>query len=603
VTGAGVVLPVLSGRTRIALATNDRKLLLLDALNADTIAVATLPSVPIRQIAAGDLGGGYGVALFVGTLNGRVAGFDPRLGALPGWPVSGLSALYRMDGPALGDLDGDGVLEIVCGSADGNVWAWHPDGTLLDGFPASSGTMALSGPVALGDLDGKPGVDIVAANRDGSLHLFRWDGSEPAGWPVAVAATAAPIILRLGHAAEPSIVVCAGSTVNAFAPDGTPRFTSTGSGTVSQDPAAGDLDGDGADEIVVPLGSPHSIAVLDSTGAARSDLGWPFALDGAPTGPPLVGRLAAGPHPGVFLLAGAQVALSDSARVLRAFPKPGGVGPTPTLAELDGDGRTEMIAGTGADSVLYLYDMGADTWGDGQQPWGTPRANFARTGSRLYAPPLGVLDDIAPAAITGLTADSLSGAGLVLHWTAPGDDGGSGRAVRYQLQMTTRLASAGDFSSGASFTLPPPDTAGSAQRFAIHGLAPGARYFFALRARDDAGNWGSTSNLLRILTPLRRAQSPRGAGGPTIAVPLGLGRLPVALEWRAQQGADDPARRIEIFDVGGRRVRRLMLGAGEEGVVRWDGRDESGHRLPAGLYFARLTSASLRAQARVVLIP
>ena len=81
------------------------------------------------------------------------------------------------------------------------------------------------------------------------------------------------------------------------------------------------------------------------------------------------------------------------------------------------------------------------------------------------------------------------------------------------------------------------------------------------------------------------------------------GRLPVALEWHAPEIAGAGARAIEVYDVSGRRLRRFGLGAGADGVLSWDGRDESGHRLPAGLYFARLTSGSLRAQARVVLLP
>ncbi|HEY2956257.1 MAG TPA: S8 family serine peptidase [Candidatus Eisenbacteria bacterium] len=602
---APVVLTGTSGRTRIVLATGDRKIVLLDALNGDTIAVATLPSAPTEQIAAADLGGGYGVGLFVGTLNGKVAGFDPRLGALPNWPVSGPSTIYTMDaGPALGDLDGDGVLEIVSGSFDGNVWAWHPDGSRLDAFPVSTGSSSLAGPIALGDLDGEPGVEIVAASRDGSLHVIRWDGNEPNGWPVALGAPAsdAPIILRLGHATQPSIVVCAGGSVKAFAPDGTLRWSSTAGGSITEDPAAGDLDGDGADEIVLALPSPAAIGVLDSTGGARLNLGWPRLLAATPAGPPLIGWLAPGAGPGVYVYAGGtQVALSDSGNALPEFPKPGGAGLSPTLAELDGDGRTELIAGTASDSVLYVYDAGPGTWSPTPQPWGTARANFARTGSRLYAPPIGVLDDILPATITSLTADSVSTSGLVLHWVAPGDDGALGRASAYQIQVTTRPAAAGTFSSGGFYAPPPPDTAGRPQRFVVQGLAPNTRYFFAARARDDAGNWGLASNLVRIMTPLGRARAPRQEHGQTIALRAALGTHEVALEWQAPEA--DAARRIEIFDVGGRRLRRLGLGAGEEGTLRWDGRDESGRRLPAGIYFARLTSGSLRAQARVVLIP
>ena len=47
---------------------------------------------------------------------------------------------------------------------------------------------------------------------------------------------------------------------------------------------------------------------------------------------------------------------------------------------------------------------------------------------------------------------------------------------------------------------------------------------------------------------------------------------------------------LSIFDLSGRRVRSLAHGASPAGVhrVQWDGRDEVGNRLEAGVYFARL---------------
>jgi len=53
-----------------------------------------------------------------------------------------------------------------------------------------------------------------------------------------------------------------------------------------------------------------------------------------------------------------------------------------------------------------------------------------------------------------------------------------------------------------------------------------------------------------------------------------------------------PARvRLEIRDVAGRLVRRLVDGSEAAGAHRavWDGADEEGHRLPAGTYFYRMT--------------
>ena len=47
---------------------------------------------------------------------------------------------------------------------------------------------------------------------------------------------------------------------------------------------------------------------------------------------------------------------------------------------------------------------------------------------------------------------------------------------------------------------------------------------------------------------------------------------------------------LEIFDAAGSRVRRLASGGQPAGArtYGWDGRDDGGRRVPAGIYLARL---------------
>jgi subtilisin family serine protease len=61
---------------------------------------------------------------------------------------------------------------------------------------------------------------------------------------------------------------------------------------------------------------------------------------------------------------------------------------------------------------------------------------------------------------------------------------------------------------------------------------------------------------------------------------------------------------LHVVDPRGRIVRRLVegrLAAGPHGSA-WDGRDDAGHRLPAGIYFARLRAAGRTATRKVALL-
>jgi len=59
---------------------------------------------------------------------------------------------------------------------------------------------------------------------------------------------------------------------------------------------------------------------------------------------------------------------------------------------------------------------------------------------------------------------------------------------------------------------------------------------------------------------------------------------------------------LALYGIDGRRVRSLAGGALEAGVHRiaWDGRDDSGRDVPAGMYFVRLTAGSARLGRAIV---
>jgi flagellar hook assembly protein FlgD len=61
---------------------------------------------------------------------------------------------------------------------------------------------------------------------------------------------------------------------------------------------------------------------------------------------------------------------------------------------------------------------------------------------------------------------------------------------------------------------------------------------------------------------------------------------------------------LEVFDVGGRRVRVLASETQEAGLHEraWDGTDDGGQVLPAGIYWTRLEAGGIGTNRRIVVL-
>lgn len=117
--------------------------------------------------------GGY---LYAWNLNGEMeSGWPRQVAQILGCP------------PILGDIDGDGFLEIILAGED-EIYAYNYTGSLVSNFPvrlsrSTNMGLILSTPV-LGDLDGDGQLDIILGGPQGNLYAYRYDGNPVNGFPL-----------------------------------------------------------------------------------------------------------------------------------------------------------------------------------------------------------------------------------------------------------------------------------------------------------------------------------------------------------------------------------------------------------------------------------
>lgn len=334
----------------------------------------------------------------------------------PGWPkmavdFSGNGCPDTVYGtPALGDVTGDGYLEIVAGGFDTRVYAWRHDGTPLAGFPADSylydrlGWPNLAGQLAdtiwgspvLADLTGNGRVDILLGTDEGNFDDRYPNGT---GWVCPYATVPGGSDGYCGgslYALDGS-----GSVLSGF-----PNYILE---HIQSTPALADVNLDGYPEIFVGTGTYYNLRSPDHPTHGYRVFGWdrfgnplPGWANGKSTGgsmpgSPVIGNIAGDDRPEIITLGmdkklyawhidgtavpGFPMTPRDQQNKTWAYD----VGRSPVLGDFDGDGKQEIFLATawtvtvvdGNGNILTTTDYPSEPAKPMFMAWDTIRNNPA----------------------------------------------------------------------------------------------------------------------------------------------------------------------------------------------------------------------------------
>ena len=323
----------------------------------------------------------------------------------PGWPVRLMGAgAVRASHPAVGDLDNDGVKEIVVGTANGRVYVLRANGAVVPGWPITMPAEIGASP-SIGDVDGDGFPDVVVAcgstfdaNGAGEVRAYRRNGTLiwsflPAdtnedGRPDGVVSTPAIGDVDGNGTNEVAfgswdfnVYLLRGSNGTPL-PGFPPNPSGLGFGirdSIWSSPALADLDGDGKLEIIIgadthaegpPINSPDggALHVFRSNGTQMP--GFPRYVDQTIMSSPAVGDLDLDGSLDI-VVGGGTFYTGAVGRKVYAWRKDGSVLPgwpvsttgqvftSPALADLTGDGKPEVIVSDepsgGSGPFLYAF--------------------------------------------------------------------------------------------------------------------------------------------------------------------------------------------------------------------------------------------------------
>lgn len=146
-----------------------------------------------------------------------------------------------------------------------------------------------------------------------------------------------------------------------------------------------------------------------------------------------------------------------------------------------GSPETAVIDSLSPSTVYYIGIKAVDERGNH-----APISNILSGGTSDNVPP-GIIDDLLP------TEGDRPGE-IKLRWTATGDDGEVGTADKYEIRYGFECITEDNWHGASAVATPQkPRVAGTVEVFTVKELIGETKYYFAVRAIDEAGNRGALS--------------------------------------------------------------------------------------------------------------
>jgi hypothetical protein len=135
--------------------------------------------------ALGDLTGDGKLEIVYPASNGKLEVRRYNGTYLPGFPIDYSTTSYTESSPILADVSGDGNPDIIVGDETKLIQAFDVGGNLISGFPLSAQAAFRGTPTAT-DLDGDGDIEILAVAFDRTIYAWDFDrpyAAEACPWP------------------------------------------------------------------------------------------------------------------------------------------------------------------------------------------------------------------------------------------------------------------------------------------------------------------------------------------------------------------------------------------------------------------------------------